>query len=438
MGFFAKLFGLEQAEDEVADEGRDTLIELDDQSGTPTAVGQLAAEPSVVIDMAADGPTSERPAPRVNGGGGGGGGGLGVGLSGNAFRGSPLTQTLIGHVVAPVGPAPTRDRRGRSWAPAQRPDAGGPSDVLTDVIDGLDDAFDAVFAEDASRVVTAEGRLISDADTNEHLFKLFAEIAAEYVGQVRDFMLELSVGPTTKEWIEIIRPAIASIKQAAATMQRPDLGAGIEEFESALELVLESSAGRIEGPARDMLISRYERLIALLPQAFKLADERGRREPIIVHSLLQQVPGVHKVTIDKVYAAGVTTLAGLCHATASDLAQTTGIDHKLAAAIVAKFHGYWESRTQTAPEEAQMAAIGRLSRVIRTLEAKQEAFRAAESTDDIEKKRQIRGERNALLLDVNVILAQAGEVGLVKELERLAVDRKIARLSEYLNEALGG
>jgi hypothetical protein len=50
------------------------------------------------------------------------------------------------------------------------------------------------------------------------------------------------------------------------------------------------------------LMGAYAKLAELMPEAFGLDGERGRRETIIVHALLQQVPDVRKATIDKIYA----------------------------------------------------------------------------------------------------------------------------------------
>ena len=53
--------------------------------------------------------------------------------------------------------------------------------------------------------------------------------------------------------------------------------------------------------------------------------DRSLGEAIIVHALLRQIPDVGKVTLDKVYAAGLGALDLMILAKADDVASATGI-----------------------------------------------------------------------------------------------------------------
>ena len=62
----------------------------------------------------------------------------------------------------------------------------------------------------------------------------------------------------------------------------------------------------------------------MMPQAFALDLDRSQREAVILQSLLLQVPEVKKVTLDKLYAAGLTTLEAMLLATPGDVAADDG------------------------------------------------------------------------------------------------------------------
>ena len=57
--------------------------------------------------------------------------------------------------------------------------------------------------------------------------ELFAELAANHMRHVRDFMIDVKWGEAPREWIEICVPAVTSLKRAAervATMEIPYSG----------------------------------------------------------------------------------------------------------------------------------------------------------------------------------------------------------------------
>jgi uncharacterized membrane protein len=92
-----------------------------------------------------------------------------------------------------------------------------------------------------------------------------------------------------------------------------------------LRAATEAVGATISGEARDGLLAAYTTLAELMPDAFGLEGERGKREAIIVHALLQMVPEMRKNTIDKLYAAGLSSLDTLFVAKADEISATTGI-----------------------------------------------------------------------------------------------------------------
>src|SRR5262245_55888584 len=204
-------------------------------------------------------------------------------------------------------PAPTAPANTTTPEVAAEPVIPRSRGAFADDVD-IDKLFADVTTPDSlgSRAPADDGKpmefqLAGDAADLAELQQLFAQIAATYARPVRDFMIELSWGETTREWVDICRPIIDSMRQFAAKLDYFELCAALDEFASRLEQIATDRQATIEGEARDKLVAIYTPLASLIPGVFSLDDDLSRREPIIIHSLLGQIPDVGKVTIDKIY-----------------------------------------------------------------------------------------------------------------------------------------
>jgi DNA repair protein RadA len=267
---------------------------------------------------------------------------------------------------------------------------------------------------------------------------LFAQLAVNHVRQVRDFMIDLRWRDATLEWVGICEPALRSLRRAADKLELRELCGALDRFAEALAVAQGTGGGPIDGERRDNLLARYDELSAVLPQAFALDLDRTQREAVILQSLLLQVPEVKKVTLDKLYAAGLTTLEALFLATPADIVATTGIDEGLAARIVDRFRTYREQVKAAAPDATRANERERVAQLTARLRREHdECERLAQSwTREAEQKRKsLRKTRAQTLLDLQVVLARLGEVDRLKELERLPFERKVAHLESFLEEA---
>jgi hypothetical protein len=266
---------------------------------------------------------------------------------------------------------------------------------------------------------------------------LFASLAANHMRQVREFMIGVKWGEAPRDWIPICEPAVASLLRAAKEMELADLCGALGSYRDALIGAADASTTTIDQGTRDGLMAAYAKLAELMPQAFGLEGERGRRETIIVHALLQQVPEVRKVTIDKIYAAGLTNLDHLFVARPDELSATTGIGENLASRIVEKFQRYRREIASLA-DTTRAAERQRLAELATELRGLHRDFeRAAEGWSDDERvaKKKFRQSRAEALLQVKVLLARLGEVDRLGTIERLPFERKIEQLEAYLREA---
>ncbi|HEY6463733.1 MAG TPA: helix-hairpin-helix domain-containing protein [Polyangiaceae bacterium] len=267
---------------------------------------------------------------------------------------------------------------------------------------------------------------------------LFAQLAANHVRQVRDFMIDLRWSDATVDWIGICDPALKSLRRAADKLELGELCAALDLFSETLAKARAPGAPTIEGTHRESILECYKELAAVMPQAFALDMDRSQREAVILQSLLLQVPDVKKVTIDKLYAAGLTTLEAMLLATPGDVAATTGIDEALAARIVQRFREYREHLKTAHPDATRAQERERVSELTARLRREHEDFEVvakAWSREAEEKKKELRKARAQTLLDIQVILARLGEVERLKEIERLPFDKKLAHLESFLEEA---
>jgi hypothetical protein len=267
---------------------------------------------------------------------------------------------------------------------------------------------------------------------------LFGQLAASHVRQVRDFVIDLRLSDAPAHWIGVCEPAVRSLRRAADKLELADLCAALDGFADALAAATSPGAGSIDGEWRATLLTRYDELAARMPQAFALDLDRSQRESVILQSLLLQVPGVRKVTIDKLYGAGLTTLEAMLLATPGDMAATTGIPEELAARIVERFRAYREHVRSTVPDATRAQERERITELTARLRREHYDHELASqgwSRDAEAKKRQLRKARVQTLLDIQVVLARLGEFERLKELERAPFEKKLALLEAFLEEA---
>lgn len=313
---------------------------------------------------------------------------------------------------------------------------------LDEFVDEFDDAFDAAFLAPGSVSMDqsiAPGEVQHDEAAIQDLF---ANIAANYARPVKNFVFELRRGTATKEWIEICRPALRSISRAAESMELTSAAKRMNDFDEALSLAQTSEDRILGGEIRELILSSYEDLIAVLPQTFIIGEEEQQREGIIINSLLKQIPDLGRVTFEKLYGAGLTSLDTLFLAKKEDLAAATGIPLWLCERICNKFQEYREELDGTPRDVAQSGYRTRLSELVSELRRQHEGFERASAQEWsnpalASDKRKFRQNRQACVLQINVVLAEMGELDLVNEIQKLSFERRIQRLEEYLQSSAG-
>ncbi|HEX9298476.1 MAG TPA: helix-hairpin-helix domain-containing protein [Polyangiaceae bacterium] len=310
-------------------------------------------------------------------------------------------------------------------------------DSIGNFLNDLDEAFGAI-------VESANGHVKrlrpSEQPPPSHsiveLKDLFVALAVNHMRQVRDFMIGVRWGEPPRNWLPICEPAVNSLLRAAKEMELTDLCVWLENFRAALTHAADTTGTTIAGESREALLVAYANLTEQMPEVFALDEERSRREAIIVHALLQQVPEVHKVTIDKIYAAGLTSLDVLFLAKPDEIAATTGVSEQLAARIVEKVRHYRNdiASIADATRSSERERLAQLASELRELHEAYEQAATGWSEDAKGKKKQLRQARAEVVLQIKVLLAFLGEVDRLNQIEKLPFGRKIEELEAYLRQ----
>jgi hypothetical protein len=283
----------------------------------------------------------------------------------------------------------------------------------------------------ADEAAPTEDCALSGDDNRE----MFAAIAAGYVRPVRQFASRLRNGPVAKDWVEICLPAVSMVARSASAMGLESLVPPLEAFESLLTEAGEGDQSVIDGWDRDQLLEAYGELSRVLPETFTEGEGEDAKDGVVVHSLLRQVPDVGRVTLDKVFGAGLTTIEMLERANSLDLTVTTGVPARLSDRICGTVQQYSaESRarqTYTTPEQW----LGEIQPILDALESENRAFRSAEEeTDGTEvaaARRLHRRAREHAALQLDVLLAEMGQLGLVDDVQRVPFEARISRLRDF-------
>src|SRR6185503_17121254 len=192
---------------------------------------------------------------------------------------------------------------------------------LDQVVDAFDEAFDRACGSD-SMPAHSSGTAGSVQNENDEatIQNLFGQIAGNYSQPVRNFSFELRCGTASKDCIEFLRSSLKMIGDAAETMDLAEAVKRIADFNELLLTAQVAPEKWLEGEIRSLLLDNYNGLVEALPDVFRTGTDERKREDIIIKSLLQQIPGMGRVSFEKLYLAGLGSLHALFVANKEDLA----------------------------------------------------------------------------------------------------------------------
>jgi len=305
--------------------------------------------------------------------------------------------------------------------------------ILDEMIDGLDAAFDNACLLTPGNEAGHAGL---QADEEASIRALFADITAAYAVPLKNFIFDLHRHTGTRDSIEFCRPVLRSLRSAAETINMPETVRRMEELDRCLALGQTGTNRFLVGEIRDQILSKYESLAEVLPASFRVGDENQKREDIIIRSLLQEIPGVGCVTLEKLYQSGLGSLQMLLMGNPEDLAAATAIRRPLCEKICLKMSQY---RTETESRASQPGQSGCRTRLVEIanelgmlIDGKGTRPGSHPVDDSGFERRECRKKRMELFLEVKVTLAELGELDLIRKLEKVSFKRRLNLLDEHL------
>jgi hypothetical protein len=283
------------------------------------------------------------------------------------------------------------------------------------------------------------GEGTSTASDRAAVLATFEDLAVVHTAQVRSFMLEVRWGEPQTSWIELVRPALRSLRAMGNQLGNTALTVGLDGFDAALEKAVAPGAPPLLAkPTCEALLGAYAPLVTCMARAFELEGERDRREPLVVRALLGQVQGLDPMHIEKMTAVGLGRLDSLLHARADEIAVVAGVPEDVAVAAVARVQAFRKS-TPSALTTLDPAATAReLAAQVRELEAEHRAFEDAArgwSDGNQAAKKQLRRQRDVSFLQAIIALARLGEIDLALRLEKLPFARRIDELERFVSRS---
>jgi len=224
------------------------------------------------------------------------------------------------------------------------------------------------------------------------------------------------------------------IRGAIEIMNLPQAVQRISDLDDALLLALSSNERLVNGAIRLRILSSYEALVRIMPEAFRLGDEGEKREDIIIKSLLKQIPRLGCVTLEKLYRAGLGSLDALFLANKEDLAAATGVSGRMCELICDKVAQHRQELGTLPDDAAQSVWRGRLAARVNSLRDEIDAARAPNGSPawPTSEEQRRRNQRQLYFLKITVILAEMGELELLGQMHKVSFKRRIQILDEYL------
>lgn len=302
-----------------------------------------------------------------------------------------------------------------------------------EVAEAVENAFETVCSGNAeSNAPMIE--TTRDEQAEAAVQELFIQIAANYATPLKSFMFELQRGSASKNEIELSRPVLDGIRGAIEIMNFPQAVQRISDLDDALLLALSSNERLVNGAIRLRILSSYEALVRIMPEAFRLGDEGEKREDIIIKSLLKQIPRLGCVTLEKLYRAGLGSLDALFLANKEDLAAATGVSGRMCELICDKVAQHRQELGTLPDDAAQSVWRGRLAALVNSLRDEIDAARAPNGSPawPTSEEQRRRNQRQLYFLKITVILAEMGELELLGQMHKVSFKRRIQILDEYL------
>jgi hypothetical protein len=267
---------------------------------------------------------------------------------------------------------------------------------------------------------------------------LFCEIASGYSGPLKDFLFEINRGLARREWVEYCRPTLRALLKGAEQMNFP--GEILDLFQKFDELLAQAescSQHLIPLETQRRIVAAYEELEEKIPKIFQRDSSSHKREKTILESLLFQVPGIGKKTIQQLSAVGLTSLQTFSLVNVFDLSAVSGISLGRCRQICQVFHKHSAWLESIPPEKHDFIMSEKLKELTLNLNLwkrkraknREEAHASNSSPHFIPTIH----NKKVTLLKIRLILAELNQISLLQSLEKKRISQIIRQLDFFLS-----
>jgi hypothetical protein len=210
--------------------------------------------------------------------------------------------------------------------------------------------------KESDRATEEAGAVAYDAGTRLELQQLFEQMLPEYVPPIRECLVKIKGGNQSKLVRESLLGAITPLIFAAEHVEAAETYAALKRLKEPLERSKRTGNPVAKEDVKAM-IREYNKIVIQLKEARKKYGSAGfvrkpaqtaaaaaareqesdlesqGAEPALL-DILGKIEGIGGEQIERLYAAGLTTVATLREATVKDVMDLTGIDASLALQIV--------------------------------------------------------------------------------------------------------
>lgn len=238
--------------------------------------------------------------------------------------------------------------------PAKPAFAMGAADTGSDEDDFLKN-LDTMLKE-SDRATTGAGEVEYDEGTRIELQQLFEQMLPEYVPPIRECLVKIKGGNQSRIIVESLLGAITPLIFAAEHVEASETYQALKNLKEPLERSKKTNQPLTRDDIKAM-IREYNKIVIQLKEARKKLGETSfvrkktatatagasgdqdtnldsqGTEPALL-DILGKIEGIGGEEIERLYAAGLTTVATLREATVKDVMDLTGINASLALQIV--------------------------------------------------------------------------------------------------------
>lgn len=247
------------------------------------------------------------------------------------------------------------------------------------------------------------------------------------------FAVELAMNQSVGAWLPRVSDALGELISVARVHNRDEWVKPLRAMSQLLGNNQADELGPI-GKNRTPMVEALAELEAVAPLPFKVDEQCRACEGLIVEQVLAEVPGVDSSTIQKIQRKKLDKLEFWQNLNSSELSKHFSQQPDWFDAAQEGFLRYSQRRSEQWLSAVIMGKKAAIGQQLNALSSAGEAFQAACDDDDSARRRETRRKRQEQANAAILLLAEFGEVDILREVEHSSVQMKIERLGQWLSD----